>query len=56
MLTSHASSVLAAESGVHYSPLFYILCGVVVIACFIVFFTVGRFLLRLKDRRSRGGS
>ena len=59
MPTSQPLGVIVAASdpsGVHYSPLFYILCGVVVLACLIVFFTVGRFLLRVMDRRSRGGS
>ena len=52
---SHTISVLADSStGVHYSPLFYGLLVVVVIAVLIVFFTVVRFVLKLIDRRSRG--
>ncbi|MFC1401698.1 MULTISPECIES: hypothetical protein [Streptacidiphilus] len=43
-------------NSVHYGPVFYVFCGVVVIAFLIVFFAVGRFLLRRMDRRSHGGS
>jgi len=59
MPTSPPLGVIVAASdptGVHYSPLFHLLCGVVVLACFIVFFAVGRFVLRQLDRRSHGRS
>ncbi|MFJ6213505.1 hypothetical protein ACIQGZ_09260 [Streptomyces sp. NPDC092296] len=58
MTTSPAFGLIAASDspGVHYSPVFYLLCGVVVLACFIVFFTVGRFLLRFLDRRRDGSA
>ena len=43
-----------ASTGVHYSPLFYALCVVAVIAVLIVFFAVVSFALKTIDRRSRG--
>lgn len=43
-----------ASTGVHYSPLFYALCVVAVIAVLIVFFAVVRFALKTIDCRSRG--
>lgn len=49
-----AATLADSSAGVHYSPLFYGLCGVVVIAVLIVFFSVVRFVLKMIDRRSRG--
>lgn len=56
MLAYPQSAVTLADSsaGVHYSPIFYGLCGVVAIAVLIVFFSVVRFVLTMIDRRSRG--
>lgn len=51
--TSPGSGVLADASN-HYSPLFYSLIAIDVIAVLIVFFTIVRFVLKLIDRRSRG--
>jgi amino acid transporter len=54
-LASSTLGVLAdGATGVHYSPMFYGLLGVVAVAVLIVFFTVVRFVLKLIDRRSRG--
>ena len=48
-------TVLADSStGVHYSPLFYVLLVVVGIAVLIVFFTVVNVVRKMLDRRSRG--
>ncbi|MEY9893766.1 heme/copper-type cytochrome/quinol oxidase subunit 2 [Catenulispora sp. MAP12-49] len=51
--TSPASGALA-DTANHYSPLFYTLITIDVIAVLIVFFTIVRFVLKLIDRRSRG--
>jgi ABC-type lipoprotein release transport system permease subunit len=52
---SKTLTVLADSStGVHYSPLFYILLVVVGVAILIVFFTVVNFVRKMMDRRSRG--
>lgn len=54
-LNSRTPAVLADSStGVHYSPLFYVLLVVVAIAVLIVFFTVVNFVRKVLDRRSRG--
>ncbi|MEY9931132.1 nitrogen fixation/metabolism regulation signal transduction histidine kinase [Catenulispora sp. GP43] len=50
---SPASGAVLADPN-HYSPLFYTLIMIDVIAVLIVFFTIVRFVLRLIDRRSRG--
>jgi hypothetical protein len=56
MIPHPQSAVILADpsTGVHYSPLFYALCVVAVIAVLIVFFAVVRFALKTIDRRSRG--
>lgn len=52
---SKTLTVLADSStGVHYSPLFYILLVVVGVAILIVFFTAVNVVRKMMNRRSRG--